>query len=39
METWTIYGPEGHCEPCDSSHPHPLNNILEEKEIPGAGGA
>ena len=28
----TVYGIGGWCENCDTSHDHPLNNILEEYE-------
>jgi hypothetical protein len=31
------YGEGGHCEPCDSSHDHPLNNIVEIIEEPEDG--
>jgi hypothetical protein len=29
-----IYGPGGFCKECDETHEHPLNNILEQIEIP-----
>ncbi len=28
------FGEGGYCENCDSSHDHPLNNIVEVLEIP-----
>jgi hypothetical protein len=28
------YGIGGWCENCDPSHDHPLNNILEQVEVP-----
>lgn len=33
MDTWTIYGPEGECQNCEPSHPHPLHNIISETII------
>ena len=33
METWTIYGDGGYCADCDSSHDHPLHNIISETTI------
>jgi hypothetical protein len=26
-----VYGLGGHCEKCDASHDHPLNNVIEVK--------
>ncbi len=26
-----VYGIGGHCENCDESHDHPLNNVIEVK--------
>jgi len=34
MTTWTIYGEGGYCVDCVPSHDHPLNNIIEETELP-----
>jgi hypothetical protein len=34
MATNTIYGLGGFCEKCDSTHDHPLNNVLKIEEIP-----
>ena len=34
MSTHIIYGIGGCCGDCDSSHDHPLNNIIEAKEMP-----
>ena len=34
MATNVIYGEGGWCQECDSTHDHPLNNILEIEEIP-----
>jgi len=31
----TTYGEGGYCEPCDETHDHPLNNIVEIVEEPG----
>lgn len=28
------YGLGGYCENCDSSHDHPLHNIIESIEVP-----
>jgi hypothetical protein len=28
-----VYGVGGHCNNCNESHDHPLNNIIEENEI------
>lgn len=30
----TIYGIGGYCADCDSTHDHPLNNIVEQIELP-----
>lgn len=30
----TTYGDGGYCENCDSSHNHPLHNIVEQIEVP-----
>lgn len=30
----TIYGFGGFCAECNSSHDHPLNNIVEEIDLP-----
>jgi hypothetical protein len=30
MATNTTYGIGGYCAECDTSHDHPLNNIIEE---------
>ena len=27
------YGEGGYCESCDDTHPHPLNNIIEQIEV------
>lgn len=32
------YGEGGYCENCDSSHDHPLNNLVEVLEIPDEPG-
>lgn len=29
-----VYGVGGYCENCDSSHDHPIHNIIENIEIP-----
>jgi hypothetical protein len=29
-----VYGFGGHCDDCDETHDHPLNNIVEIIEIP-----
>jgi len=29
-----IYGIGGYCADCDTSHDHPLNNIIEMEEVP-----
>jgi hypothetical protein len=28
-----VYGIGGYCENCDSSHDHPLNNVISEEEV------
>ena len=30
----TVYGIGGFCQDCDPSHDHPLNNIVEQVELP-----
>jgi hypothetical protein len=30
----TVYGIGGYCADCDSSHDHPLHNIIEQVEVP-----
>jgi hypothetical protein len=30
----TIYGLGGFCADCSADHDHPLNNIIEETEVP-----
>jgi hypothetical protein len=34
MSLQIIYGIGGYCGNCNSSHDHPLNNIIEEIELP-----
>jgi len=34
MATNVIYGLGGYCENCDSTHDHPLSNIISIEEIP-----
>lgn len=34
MRTIITYGIGGHCQECDTTHDHPLNNIIEVIEIP-----
>jgi hypothetical protein len=34
----TTYGIGGWCQNCDPSHDHPLNNIIEQIEIPDEEG-
>jgi hypothetical protein len=29
-----LYGVGGWCKDCDPTHDHPLNNIIEAKEMP-----
>ena len=36
MITWTIYGEGGYCANCDSTHDHPLYNIISETIIDNA---
>jgi hypothetical protein len=33
MSISILYGLGGLCEPCDETHDHPLNNIIEITEI------
>jgi len=33
MSKVITYGEGGYCEPCDETHDHPLNNIVEIVEI------
>jgi hypothetical protein len=33
MSTIIVYGIGGFCEDCDSTHDHPLNNVVEHYEI------
>lgn len=34
MSKMITYGIGGYCENCDSSHDHPLHNLIEEIDIP-----
>jgi len=31
---YVIYGLGGVCDPCDATHDHPLNNIVEQYDTP-----
>jgi hypothetical protein len=37
MSLTIIYGLGGFCADCDSSHDHPLHNIIETVEVPEPG--
>ena len=34
MSTLTVFGLGGYCADCDTSHDHPLNNIISVEVIP-----
>jgi len=33
MALQITYGEGGFCETCDDTHPHPLNNIIDQEEV------
>jgi hypothetical protein len=37
MSTLVVYGLGGYCAECDSTHDHPLHNIVETIEIDNEG--
>ena len=33
MSVSVLYGLGGLCDPCDETHDHPLNNLIEVKDL------